>query len=122
MINAKDKKIVKDEQGKKKFFYGRQYEWGFCDCYSDKYSDFNRLYKLIFSKNSLLLIFIEDCIWHKLIDCTNLITKEFKKGVKCDEFLKDSVPSQPKSSIKRNIAIGVLAGATIFLTSWIKKK
>jgi septin family protein len=30
--------------------YGRSYEWGFCDAYSDTF-DFNRLYTLLISKN-----------------------------------------------------------------------
>ena len=57
IINPDDYKIEAGPLGQKKVLYGRKYQWGFCDAFSDDYSDFRRLYKLIISKNPKLTQF-----------------------------------------------------------------
>ena len=55
IINPIDKIEVQNERGEKEVRYGRQYAWGFCDAFSPKNSDFNRLYKLITSKSCVAI-------------------------------------------------------------------
>ena len=71
IVNPDDEIIEEGQLGQKKKRYGRQYEWGFCDAFSDKVSDFNRLYKLIISK-SHNLIFL-DVLWCQLIETTDRV-------------------------------------------------
>jgi septin family protein len=54
-MNYVNKKEVVNKKGEKKIIYGREYPWGFADCLSNKNSDFNRLYKLILSKDYSIL-------------------------------------------------------------------
>ena len=62
IINPDDYEIFTNEKGERCIKYGRKYGWGFCNAFSDEYSDFGRLYKLIISKklniNNLL-----DILW-----------------------------------------------------------
>jgi septin family protein len=56
LINPDDQMTIIGHNGKKKILYGRNYPWGFCDAFSDDYSDFGRLYKLIISKFPITII------------------------------------------------------------------
>jgi hypothetical protein len=73
VINPEQRLVKTDDKGVRTVLYGRQYPWGFCDALSDSHSDFNRLYKLITSKEALyhLITLFIDVLWSKLIECTD---------------------------------------------------
>ena len=55
--------------------------WGFCDAFDNRNADFSRLYKLIISnKSKLLLNCILDILWDQLESVTRIIMNDYKKS------------------------------------------